>query len=228
MLAQTQTLVAVMTELYQIYYEESQLQKVFNFSIPYYNQGLTIFFENDPIAKLVLSTKADKVGVTSWKLQEKMRARVGLRQPLTVEALNSDYQVLSFTRNSQRHTMLAMANAWHPGFIPTIKLLWEKLGYKMPGEAKNPIYQNHYAAKTEIYQDYVKNFLQPAMELTLKDEELNKMMLQESNYGKLQKGCDLKSVKEKLGLNFYPLAPFILERCPSLFFTMKNIPVTYL
>jgi hypothetical protein len=74
----------------------------------------------------------------------------------------------------------------------------------------------------------VVNFLIPAMKLTEKDEELNKMMLQPSGYGKLQRNCDLKSVKEKLSMDDYPLSPFVLERCPSLWFTMKNINVTYL
>ena len=217
-----------MTELYQIYYDESHLEKIFPFAIPYYNEGLTIFFENEPIQKLVLSTKADKIGVTSWKLQEKMRKRVGLRQPLTQQALESDYSVLSFTRNSQRHGMLAMANTWHPHFLTTIKLLWGKLGYKMPGEAKQPVYQNHWTGLSSIYKKYVNEFLSPAMELTLKDEELFSKMTQPSGYGRLQRGCDLKSVKEKLGMDDYPLAPFILERCPSLFFDIHRIKVTYL
>ena len=217
-----------MTDFYQLYYKDEQKEKIYAFAQPYRTEGLTIFFENHWIAQLVLSTKADKIGVTSWKLADKMRLRVGLRQPLTVEALNSDYQVMSFTRNSQRHGMLAMANAWHPHFLTTIKLLWEKLGYKMPGEAKNPVYQNAYTAKTEIYRDYVTNFLAPAMELTEKDEELNKMMSQPSGYGKLARGADIKSVKEKLGMADYPLSPFILERCPSLFYQMKGIQISYL
>jgi hypothetical protein len=217
-----------MTELHQIYYDESQKQEIFSFGIPYYNEGLTIFFENAIIKDVVLASKAEKVGVCSWKLKDKMRKRVGLRQPLTQQALESDYQVLSFTRNSQRHGMLAMANTWHPHFLTTIKLLWEKLGYKMLGEAKNPIYQNHYAAKTEIYKDYVQSFLIPAMKLTENDEELNKMMLQPSGYGKLQRNCDLKSVKEKLGMSDYPLSPFILERCPSLWYQMKGVQISYL
>jgi hypothetical protein len=228
MLAQIKTLVAIMSELYQLFYEDNQKKEIFDFAIPYKTEGLTIFFEGYWIAQLVMASKADKVGVCSWKLKDKMRKRVGLRQPLTQQALESDYQVLSFTRNSQRHGMLAMANTWHPHFLTTIKLLWEKLGYKMPGEAKNPIYQNHYCAKTEIYKDYVTNFLIPAMELTENDEELNKMMLQPSGYGKLQRNCDLKSVKDKLGMSDYPLAPFILERCPSLYYQMKGVQISYL
>jgi hypothetical protein len=57
---------------------------------------------------------------------------------------------------------------------------------------------------------------------------LNKIMLQPSGYGKLQRNCDLKSVKEKLGMSDYPLAPFILERCPSLYYQMKGVQISYL
>lgn len=214
-----------MTQIFQIYYNEKQLPKILPFAIPHYNAGLTIYFENAVIKDLVSTTKSEKIGVCSWKLGDKMR-RLHLENLHTKK--DSDYQVLSLTRNSARHQMLGMANAWHPGFIKTIKLLWEKLGLKIPGEAKQPIYQNHFIAKTEVYRDYVENFLSPAMELTEKDEEVRNLMLQPSGYGKLNRQADLRSVKQKLGLDDYPLAPFILERCPSLWFTMKHINVTYL
>lgn len=217
-----------MSELHQIFYKDEQRHKLYPFAKPYFNEGLTIYFENEPISKIVMATTADKIAVTSWKLQDKLRLRVGLRGALTQEVLNSDYDVLSFTRNSKKHCMLAMANQWHKEFTPTIKLLWEKLGYKMPGEAKNPIYMNHYSCKTEIYKRYVSEFLAPAMELTEKDEEMREKMIQPSGYGTLSRNCDLKSVKAKLNMSDYPLAPFILERCPSLFMTMHKINVSYL
>lgn len=217
-----------MSELFQIYYKQEHLSKILPFAIPYYNEGLTIYFENKPIQKLVTETKADRIGVCSWKLQDKLRIRVGMRGALTQQVFDSDFCILSLTKNSSRHQMLAMANAWHPGFMPTIKLLWEKLGLKIPGEAKNPIYQNHFLAKTSIYRDYVDNFLVPAMELTEKDEELNKLMTQPSGYGKLSRGCDLRSVKAKLGMDDYPLAPFILERSPCLYFQLKGYKISYL
>lgn len=214
-----------MTELHQIWYDEKHRSKLLPYAIPYKNEGLTIFFENDCIAKVVSASKADKVGVCSWKLADKMRKQ-------NLENLHfkkdGDYQVLSLTRNSKNHQMLAMANAWHPGFTPTIKLLWGKLGLKIPGEAKHPIYQNHFIAKTEVYKDYVENFLSPAMELTEKDEEVRNLMLQPSGYGKLNRYADVRSVKQKLGLDDYPLAPFILERCPSLYFQLRGYNVTYL
>lgn len=217
-----------MTAMHQIYYDEKQLSKLYTFAFPYYNPTLTIFFENTIIKDLVSKAQCEKIAVTSWKLQDKLRMRVGIRGSLTQEALNSDYDVLSFTRNSKKHQMLAMANAWHKGFIPTIRLLWEKLGYKMPEEAKQPVYQNHWAGKTAIYKKYVDEFLAPAMELTEKDEEIHNLMVQPSGYEHLNRQADIKSVKAKLNLNSYPLAPFILERCPSLFFDMHKIRVTYL
>jgi hypothetical protein len=216
------------TELYQIFYKEDQKEKIYPFAKPYLNEGLTIFFENEPISKLVSESKADKIGVCSWKLRDKMRARVGLRSPLTQEVLNSDYQILSLTKNSKKHTMLAHLYHWHPSSRQAMELLWSKLGFKLCGEVKNPIYQNHYVAKREIYQDYVDNFLNPAMELILSDEEMYKLMIQPSNYGKLNREADLRSVKAKLGLTEYPLVPFILERCPSAYFQLKGYQITYL
>lgn len=214
-----------MTEIYQIYYDEKQRSKLLPYSIPYYNEGLTIFFENDCIVKLVKDCTSEKVGVVSWKLSDKMRKH-HLEGLMTKK--DSDYQVLSLTRNSSRHSMLAMANAWHPHFKSTIELLWGKLGYKMPGEAKHPIYQNHYIAKTDIYKRYVNEFLSPAIDLIEKDEELHSAMIKPSGYGRLNRHADLKSVRNKLNMDEYPLAPFILERCPSLWFTLHRINVTYL
>lgn len=217
-----------MTELHQIFYDEKQRDKLYPFAIPFFNEGLTIYFENTVIAKIVTESKADKIGVCSWKLSEKFRNRVGIRSPLTYEALNSEYEVMALTRNSSRHCMLAAANAWHADFIPTITLLWEKLGYKIPREAKNPIYQNAFLGKREVYLDYVNNFLIPAMELTERDSEMKEKMIQPSGYGRLNRHADLKRVKEKLGMDDYPLSTFILERSPSLFFQMKGYKISYL
>lgn len=210
--------------LFQIFYKPEQRQHLYPFAVPYFNESLTIFFENDPIRKIVSEFQGEKIAVCSWKLNKKVR----LIHPVTEEALNKDYQVLSLTRNSSRHQMLAMANAWHPGFIKTIDLLWQKVGLKRPPEAKNPIYQNHFSAKTEIYKDYVDNFLAPAMEQTLLDDELHAVMTQPSGYAKLSRQADRKSVEKSLNMTDYPLAPFILERCPSLYFQMKGYRINYI
>ena len=210
--------------MWQIYYREDQQKEIYSFAVPYYNEWLTIFFENELIRRLVPTTQTEKVAVCSWKLAQKSR-RI---HPITAEALNSDYDVLSLTRNGRDHKMMAMATHWHPDFLPAITLLWQKLGLKMPGEVKNPIYQNAFSAKTEIYRRYVSEFLSPAMELIASDEELHSIMTKPSGYGRLTSGADLRRVKEKLGMTDYPLCCFVLERCPALFFHLHNISVKYL
>lgn len=211
-------------EFHQILYKEEQRKHLYPFAIPYWNETLTIFFENDPISKIVSETKTDRLAVCSWKLFKKVRNI----HPVTKEKLLGEYEVLSLTRNSDRHKMMAMSNAWHPGFLPTITMLWNKLGFKMPGEVRNPIYQNHYSCRTDLYKEYVNSFLIPAMKLTIEDPEMNKLMMQDSGYARLSREADIKSVRAKLGLNEFPMAPFILERCPSLWMTMKKIRVSYL
>lgn len=219
--------------LYQIYYKDEQKQHLFPFAKPVYNQRLTVFFENKIIVDVVQGSKAEKIGVCSWKLFQKLKLRVSGpngRRPLTEEALNEDYEVLSFTRNTPAHRMIARADIWHAGFRPSIDKLWEKLGYKRPHETRSPIYQNHYMAKGEIYRDYVDNFLAPAIDVIQRDEELNNLMMQPSRYEDLvhpQKD-GVEALKRDCGIDYYPMVPFVLERCPSLWFEMKKIKVSYL
>lgn len=213
-------------EFHQIYYNDLQLLKIYNWAKPLYNPGLTIFFENSVIAEAVSSSEAEKIGVCSWKLAEKLRQRPQFSVPLHQAIFETNYDVLALTKNSSQHKMMAAAREWHPGFWETISQLWEKLGLKMPLETDRPIYQNHFVAEASIYKRYVGEFLKPAMDIVLKDEHLNRLMMQDSHYGKLVQG-DIKSVKAKLGLDYYPMAPFVLERCPSLWLKMHNIPVTY-
>lgn len=210
--------------IYQIYYKEDHKKEIYPFAIPYYNEGLTIFFETEVIKRIVPTVESEKVAVCSWKLAKKMW-NVG---QLTQDTLKRDFEVLSFTKNGREHRMLGMLNTWHPKGLEALNLLWKKLGYRRPMETKQPVYQNHYAAKTDIYKRYVTEFLTPAHEMIEKDEELNGLMMLESNYGRLARDADSKSVKNKLGLDSYPLCPFVLERCPSLWFDMHNIKVSYL
>lgn len=220
-------------ELYQIYYKDEQRQHLFPFSKPYFNEGLTIFFESEVISRLVKASEAEKVGVCSWKLNQKLKNRVAgptRRQPLTQEALNNGYDVLSFTRNTPAHRMISRATVWHPKFLPAIDLLWQKLGIKRPHDTRSPIYQNHYVARTDIYKDYVVNFLDPAMELIKTDQQLNEIMMSPANYESLVNPPVeiIERLKQFLGIDYYPMCPFVLERCPALYFEMKKIKVSYL
>lgn len=216
-----------MTELYQIYYEEKQKESIFPFAVPYYNENLTHFFENSVIARLVLASGADRVAVCSWKLKEKLRQNVKRPRPLTKEVLDTDYEVLSFTGNTKYHQMLAAAENWHKGFREILSKILNFIGIPVPSEVKDPIYQNHFSACRSIYQDYVKTYLIPAMGVMDNVKEIYDLCWQDSNYSTLTRG-DSSFLKDKIGVPYYPMHPFILERLFSIYVHNKKIRVTWL
>lgn len=222
-----------MSELIQIVYDddlmsaEERAKSCFPFARIYKNETLTIFFENSVIAEQVLASKADKIAVCSWELKNKLKWNPFLQRELTQEILDSDYEVLSFTRNTNRHQMLRAADAWHNGFTEIFDKILARIGVKRTFELKIPIYQNHFSAKLHIYQDYVNRYLLPVMDLISNDKEINDMAMRDANYTKLKRGKS-GNLQKFLGIDFYPIAPFLLERLFSVYVQNHGIKVSYL
>lgn len=216
--------------LVQIYYKDEQKAACYPFADLHFNDGLTIFFENSVIKDVVLASKDEKIGVCSWKLRDKMRWNILRPRPLTQEVLETDYDVLCFTGNTKNHKMLAAADNWHKGFRDTMGKILECIGQNMPSDVRNPIYQNAFMARREIYQDYVKNWLSPAMEATMKDSELYSLMTKDSGYTNLAKkdAASPEYLQEQIGMSYYPMAPFLLERLFSIYCHNNRINVTQL
>lgn len=219
-----------MIDFYQIIYREDQKEKLFPFAVPYFNEKLTPYFESSCIVRLVKTSTGSKVSVCSWKLKEKLKWNVGRQREITLELLESDYDVLSFTRNTQDHKMIALAEVWHKGFAAAMQKLVEGIGKKWPYEVKTPIYQNSFSAKTEIYQDYVKEYLEPAINFIESDPEMYKIAMADSKYSELNKaGCVTSQyLQEKIGIPFYPMSPFLLERLFSVYIENSKMKVTWL
>ncbi len=219
-----------MTEFYQIYYKDEHKEKLYPFAVPYYNQVLTPYFENRCISDLVKASTASKVSVCSWKLKEKLKWNVGKCRDITLELLESDYDVLSFTKNSHDHKMMGLMEVWHKGSKAAMQKLVEGIGHKWPWEVKIPIYQNHQISKREIYLDYVTTYLDPAIKFMEEDPEMNKIAFSDSKYSEInKKGCiTSQELMEKIGMSYYPLAPFLLERLFSVYVHNQKINVTHL
>lgn len=213
-------------DLFQVIYREEQRKECYPFSRIHFNTKLTHFFENEVIKKLVLESKADKISVCSWKLRQKIRWNVCHPRPLTEEVLKTDYEVLSFTCNTKYHQMMAAADKWHKGFSEIMKRLLAHIGQPMPSEIKNPIYQNHHCTQADIYKEYVNTWLIPIMEVMQEDKEC----WADSGYSDLAKQDALKpeQLQAAIGVPYYPMHPFLLERLFSIFCHNKRIKVTYL
>ena len=218
-------------KLIQIYYADGQRNKCFDFSEPYFNDTLTIFFENSVISDLVPKIEAQSIAVCSWKLREKLRWNVPgpeKARELTQEVIDGDYEVLSFTRNSPHHDMFAAAEVWHPGFTKVFDEMIEKIGVNRPiGKIKTPIYQNHFSSRRDIYLDYINRYLNPSMRAIMDDSDLNKKAMIDSKYTNLTKES-AEHLLPKIGINYYPLVPFLLERLFSVYVQNESIKVILL
>ena len=218
------------SKLIQIIYNDAQREACYPFAEVHFNKTLTVFFENSVISELVSASKSDKIAVCSWKLKQKMRWYIGQPREITQELLESDYDVISFTRNTRHHRVFEAAEQNHKGFMHAFDKILGAIGKKRPGVIKNAIYQNHFSARTEIYKDYVTNYLDPAMDVMKNDSEINKLIMADSNYSTLtsKRPEHLKELQDKIGIPYYPLAPFLLERLFSVYVQNEKINVSWL
>lgn len=216
--------------LNQIIYKEEQRPECYPFANVIFNDKLTIFFENEVIKQVVRDTKADKIGVCSWKLKQKQRWNVPKSLEITQELLESDYEVLSFTRNTRHHGMLFASERWHPGFMRTLRIICGHVGIVVPDEVTQPVYQNAFMATREIYQDYVWEYLMPVMHVISNTPELFALATADSGYHELVRtdAAPREWLTEKIGMPFYPMTPFLLERLFSIFCHNNKIQVTYI
>ena len=124
--------------------------------------------------------------------------------------------------------MIPAADVWHPQFSTILCKILHKLGRNIVQVPKNPIYQNAFVAKSEVYKKYVTNFLSPAMEVMETDEEIKKLCWQDSNYTKLKREPLSDKAKVQLGVGYYPMHPFLCERFFSQWLERENLNVQYL
>jgi hypothetical protein len=214
----------------QIVYLEEQKSACFPFARIHFNDKLTTFFENSVIKDVVLHSEAEKIAVCSWKLKEKMRWNVCRPRELTEQVLKTNFEVMSFTCNTKHHQFLQAADKWHPGFVDLMKKILNEIEKDTPSEIKNPIYQNHFCATKQVYKKYVREYLAPAMDVMERPGEIRELCWKDSNYSNLNKSqaATAERLQASIGVPYYPMHAFILERLFSIFCHNEKVKVTYL
>ena len=234
---------------YQIYYHDDQKPELYDFAMPYFNEGLSVHFENEIIAHLVPKLGADLIGVASWRLRKKRGdSQVGLKNDLYLSAdkiLSSKADVCILTPRSPIHKPLLAAESWHgPAWVKAFSVFKDFLrsvGIEVNGELRYSIYENHFVARRDLYHEYVESVLKPAMrfmedydkEVTITYQvdgqnvtDTQKLFLFPSKYIHLKRRSpEVQIVPQKLGLKDYPIGVFILERLFSIFINDKNLIV---
>ncbi len=219
-------------KIYQIYFLPEQLQ-VLDY-IPFLNDDCTPFFEAGVMAKLItdgLHKDSEYFGVVSYKLRNKLgytRTNWRALPNIANHSVNSftpemfEFQLkrnapdaMSFQRH-QGHDPITYANQFHPGFSDFFKIIMNKIGYGwQPTHFENVFYCNYFAAKRDIYEDFVINMLIPAIKVMNEMPEL----MQNSRYPHQLP----EELKKKWGIDHYPYHAFLTERMFSYYSHLKQL-----
>jgi len=202
-------------KFFQIFYKDEQFHELYDFASPWYTDELNDYFENRVIADVVPQERGyDLIGVCSWRLKAKRQDSIRTKGPLTEEALRTlDYDVAILTPRSNNHRPLEAAKTWHyPHWTPAIERMRDLI--KIPQEVTHTIYENHFVADRELYQDYVLRYLRPAIAFMNEDPAIFRAP---SGYAKYKTEGERKIIKEKLGLDDWPIGVFVLERLFSIY-----------
>lgn len=225
--------------VYQIYFQEKQLEKLkveFPDYIPYLNAECSVFFESAVIRDLIQNKAAqfgsDYFAVVSYKLKEKLgytmkekwKSIPNIANHSTVEFTPEGFEmelkkhrpdVMSFQRHPP-HDPVMFANSFHPNFSNYFKKIMSDIGYSWaPTRFDDVFYCNFFAARSEIYADFVNKMLAPAMDVMKRMPEL----MENSRYPSILPG----NLIERFGIAHYPYHPFLCERMFSFYVHINNL-----
>lgn len=209
--------------MYQVYFSRATEMNLDRHLKPYDNTGkLKYTFENAIIRELVEAgehKKAEYFGVLSHDYKGEGRCLQGWDN---FWKSSPEYEVISFYGFSSQKNIFKQSDNWHPGFFDTFDYIVKKLGHTWhtPLPYFN-ILRNGWVAREHVWEDYVSNFLAPVMDMMETDSILKAKAWEDSGYSKM-KQTNAEELKAQIGVGYYPMAPFILERLPVFFMSKRN------
>ena len=161
--------------------------------------------------------KTKYIGVFSHKFPLK----TGLSKEMVHYLIkDEDVDVISFCiqefkdKLGRAYKYLQFTEIVHPGFTEGFTYLCNYLGLEVK-EPKCVIYSGQWVAKKEVYMRYVNEVLIPAMDYMETDITMKQYAWKDSQYDK-RGGLEKNTLKQYTGLDYYPMACFLLERLPSI------------
>lgn len=212
-------------KIYQIYHKPEQ-EPLLRFT-PYYNENCSVYFENSVIAELVgykAHKNSDYFGVFGPNFVDKIEMGNGPRVGKVVNyaggiVVNTETDVLGMVRYFP-HDPVSIFLGMHPRLPEFFAHVLYRLGHEYtPAIYEHVFYSNLFIARSEIYERYVTELLNPAMKVMDAMPEL----MCDSGYPR-----PLPSdLKQKWGIDFYPYHAFICERLFSYFVHLNKFNVKY-
>lgn len=216
-------------EAYQIHFDQKSKSNCFPEWRHYDNSSkLTECFENTVIAELIESGAhldseyfavfshdiARHVHFKEW-ISDSEKLAFNPDNLLKVVELNPQVDVFAFEKRRKNQNFIRQAEHYHPGFVRLITTIIQEVGFmdQVPKKIDHIILFNHFVARSEMYEQYVTELLNPAMEVMKGMDEL----WQDSGYIKPMPEVLKDRFFRAFGKPYFPYHPFLLERLPSLF-----------
>jgi len=219
-----------MLKIYQIYFDDKSKAGCYPEWNHYDNsEKLTEYFENSVIVDLINSgahKDANYFGVFSHDIKREMvfKEWVGENNKLAfspnaldqmVSVFYKGVEVFGFQSRRKQTNIIFQAERYHPGFVKYMEKVLSETGFldSIPNKLNHIILFNHFIMKSEIYEQYVKELLIPAMDVMRGMPEL----FDNAKYIKPLPQERKDRFMKAFGKDYYPYHPFICERLPSLF-----------
>lgn len=220
-----------MIRIRQIYYKNNQ--KLFNLKdtpdfIPLFNPSSDHFLESGVIARMCQENDhkgSDYYGVVSHKFFKK------LKKPSHHVITSIDNEdVYSFFGRLPKVNLVKQGDSWHPLFSEIYNRIAELMKWDIDFSSNivmEPIYSNHWVAKSEIYERYCRYYLIPVMNFMESDDKLREFCFEDANYINREKLSPELCLKV-FSRPYYTYHCFILERLFSIFCYLENITVKHI
>ena len=197
-------------KIYQIYYDDKSYDSIHAECLPLLNNKLTIHFENSVLVdahKEGLTQESVYTGILSHSFWNKNKhAHKNLEQI-------KDADLYSFFGVHKKENYYTNAERWHKGFTEDLANLCEELGLKFDlRKTRFVVYQNAFIAKEWVWDMYINGALIPAIHIL--NTKMKREALRDSKYIKNARMSE--TLMNKIGLPYYPMAPFLLERLMSV------------
>ena len=225
-------------KLYQIYYDQKHTPHILNHATPYLNNNPTIYFESAVMCDIFNKkdyVDGEYIGVLSWKASLKIRNVKTLSEiDSAISAQKYDIYTfnnksfLGFTRPHRGSGSRYDVQAWRALMQLTqhmqSKKIWPQVSEKELDKNMLRIYCNYFIAKKEIWEDFVGNFMIPAIQEMKNDEQMKNIATAAHKAYSMPLP---QSFIDVTGYDYYPMAPFMLERLINVYIVMRNLKVGF-
>lgn len=184
-------------------------------------------FESNPIIDIVSNesnrgfSSSDYIGILSHKFNSKSGISAKMLDKIFKQVKNEDFDIINFSRQHwiDGKEYMNFSEGEHPGLTKILKLCINNLNATY---IENPpvFYSNYFLAKSEIYKDYVNNWLIPT--LNYMENDIWELVNGDSTY---KSGLNSEELMKYTGMSHYNFSAFVCERLVGQYAMNKNLKI---